>query len=308
MEEKNIAPAKHLIVIAGPTAVGKTNLSVRLAQHFQTEILSADSRQFFKEMSVGTAKPTPAEQQGVRHHFVDSHSISEEYSAGMFEQEALQLLDQLFQRQDQVVLVGGSGLYVRALCEGMDTMPETDLKIREKLVGLVHEKGLPYLLALLEQHDPVYYQQVDQANTQRVIRALEVSMSSGQPYSSFRRQEGAPRNFRPIKIGLTRDRAELYDRIDRRVDLMLENGLLEEAASLYPYRTHNALQTVGYQEIFGYLEGQYDLEEALRLLKRNSRRYAKRQLTWFRKDPAFTWFHPEEWDRLVRHVEEELAS
>lgn len=296
------------MVIAGPTAVGKTDLSIRLAQHLQTDLLSADSRQFFREMSVGTAKPSPAEQQGVRHHFIDSHSIGEEYSAGMFEQEALRLLDQLFQTKDQVVLVGGSGLYVRALCEGMDQMPEPDPAIREDLAQLAKEKGLPFLLDLLKHHDPEYFLQVDQANPQRVIRALEICLASGQPYSSFRRKEGTPRPFRIVKLGLHRDRAELYDRIDRRVDLMLENGLREEAASLYPFREHNALQTVGYQEIFAFLEGQYGWEEAVRLIKRNSRRYAKRQLTWFRKDQDFTWFHPEEWDRIVRHVEERLAS
>lgn len=299
---------KYLIVIAGPTAVGKTDLSIRLAQHFGTEILSADSRQFFREMSVGTAKPSLAEQQGVKHHFVHSHSISEEYSAGMFEQDALRLLDRLFQTKDQVVLVGGSGLYVRAICEGMDLMPHADPKIREDLVQMGQEHGLPFLLTMLEQHDPEYFHQVDQDNTQRVIRALEICLASGQPYSTFRRKEKAARPFQFIKIGLNRDRAELYARIDWRVDLMLENGLREEAISLYPFRTHNALQTVGYQEIFGFLEGRYNWEEALRLLKRNSRRYAKRQLTWFHKDHEFRWFHPEEWDRIVQHVEERLVS
>lgn len=294
-------------MIAGPTAVGKTDLSVRLAKHLRADILSADSRQFFREMGIGTAKPSSAEQQGVPHHFIDSHSITEEYSAGMFAQDALQTLQQLYQNQDGAVVVGGSGLYVRALCEGMDEMPETDPHLREELIAQEREKGLPHLLALLEQHDPKYFGQVDQANPQRVIRALEVSLQSGRPYSSFRRQEPQARPFQIHKIGLQRDRAELYDRIDRRVDQMLECGLLEEVKSLYPFRAHQALQTVGYQEIFGFLDGHYDWEEAVRLLKRNSRRYAKRQLTWFRRDPAFTWFHPDEWDRIVRHVEERLS-
>jgi tRNA dimethylallyltransferase len=300
--------SKYLIVIAGPTAVGKTDLSVRLAQHFKTDILSADSRQFFQEMTIGTAKPSPAEQQGVRHHFINSHTLTDEYSAGLFEQDALQTLQEIYQAKDLALLVGGSGLYVRALCEGMDQMPEADPQLRQDLIRLGQERGLSYLLSLLEQHDPVYFRQVDQDNPQRVIRALEVSLASGEPYSSFRRKKAFTRPFHTIKIGLNRDRRELYDRIDRRVDLMLSSGLLEEATLLYPHRTHNALQTVGYQEIFGFLEGRFDWTEAVRLLKRNSRRYAKRQLTWFSKDREFVWFHPDEWEKIVGYVEERLAS
>ena len=302
------AQGKYLIVIAGPTAVGKTELSIRLARQFTTEILSADSRQFFKEITVGTAKPLPAEQQGVRHHFIDSHHITEEYSAGKFEQDALALLQQLYQIKNVVILTGGSGLYVRALCEGMDQMPEIAPSVRENLVRAGQEQGKEYLLSLLQQYDPVYFEQVDKANMQRVIRALEVSIGSGQPYSAFRCGKAAERPFQTIKIGLIRDRRELYGQIDRRVDLMLENGLLEEAKALYPYKAHNALQTVGYQEIFGYLEGQYDWDETRRLLKRNSRRYAKRQLTWFKKDPAFKWFHPDQWQEIVPFIEERVQN
>jgi tRNA dimethylallyltransferase len=308
MAKRKTNPGKYVVVIAGPTAVGKTDLSVRLAQHFNTEILSADSRQFFKEMTIGTAKPSQEEQQGVPHHFIDVFSISQQYSAGMFEQDALQLLQRLFQTIDLALVVGGSGLYVKALCEGMDQMPESDPDLREALIRIGQEQGLSYLLTLLEQQDPTYFRQVDQANPQRVIRALEVSLSSGKAYSSYRRQQVASRPFQIVKIGLNRDRTDLYHRIDSRVDLMLKSGLLEEARSLFPFRTHHALQTVGYQEIFGFLEGLYDWDEAVRLLKRNSRRYAKRQLTWFRKDPGFTWFHPDEWEKIVAHVEERMTK
>ncbi|MBC5772537.1 tRNA (adenosine(37)-N6)-dimethylallyltransferase MiaA [Pontibacter sp. KCTC 32443] len=295
---------KYLIVVVGPTSVGKTDLCVQLAKHFHTDVVSADSRQFFREMNIGTAKPSPEEQQGITHHFVDSHTIAEDYNAGAYEQDALNLLEQLFKKHDVVILTGGSGLYVRALCEGMDEMPETDSALREQLAATLEAEGIAPLLAQLQVLDPVYYNQVDQANPQRVIRALEVCLSSGQPYSSFRKSERVERPFQIVKIGLTRDRQELYNRIDQRMDLMLQQGLLEEAKALFPYRSHNALQTVGYKEIFDYLEGKYDWEEAVRLLKRNSRRYAKRQLTWFTKHPEeYTWFHPQQWDEIVSFIE-----
>ncbi|MER2997886.1 tRNA (adenosine(37)-N6)-dimethylallyltransferase MiaA [Pontibacter populi] len=310
MEQKlNMAKDKYVIVVVGPTAVGKTDLCVNLATHFNTEVVSADSRQFYKEMQIGTAKPTLAEQKAIPHHFVDSHSIAEEYNAGAYEQDALQVLDKLFKDHDVVIVTGGSGLYVRALCEGMDEMPETDPEIRTALTAKLEAEGLESLLARLQQLDPVYYSQVDKANPQRVIRALEVCLSSGQPYSSFRKSDKASRPFRTIKIGLTRDRQELYNRIDQRMDQMLQQGLLEEAKALYPYRSHNALQTVGYKEIFDYLEGKYDWEEAVRLLKRNSRRYAKRQLTWFTKHPEeYTWFHPQQWQEIVDFIVRKLGS
>ncbi|WP_018479045.1 tRNA (adenosine(37)-N6)-dimethylallyltransferase MiaA [Pontibacter roseus] len=297
---------KFLIVVVGPTAVGKTDLCVRLAQHYQTDILSADSRQFFKEMSIGTAKPTEEEQQGVRHYFIDSHHITEPYNAGAYEQNALNLLQELFKGKDAVILTGGSGLYVRAVSEGMDEMPETDPTIRQQLEDTYRQQGLAPLLEQLQQADPQYYARVDQANPQRIIRALEVCHSSGQPYSSFRKQEQRERPFRIIKIGLNRDREELYRRIDQRMDLMLAQGLLQEAEALYPHRHHNALQTVGYKEIFDYLEGKYDWEEAVRLLKRNSRRYAKRQLTWFHKFPDYTWFHPQQWEEIVSFIDSSM--
>ncbi len=294
---------KYLVVVVGPTAVGKTDLCVQLAKKYEAEIISADSRQFYREMTIGTAKPSEEEQQGVPHHFVNSHSISEEYNAGAFEQDVLALLPKLFAQQDVVFMTGGSGLYVRAVCEGMDEMPATDTALREALTQQYEEQGLQPLLDKLEQVDPLYFAQVDKANPQRVIRAVEVSISSGAPYSSFRKSEKQNRPFQVIKIGLTRDRAELYQRIDQRMDLMLGQGLLEEAKALYPHRSHNALQTVGYKEIFDYLDGMYDWNEAVRLLKRNSRRYAKRQLTWFNKHPdEYTWFHPAQLEEIEAYV------
>jgi tRNA dimethylallyltransferase len=297
-----------LIVVVGPTAVGKTDLCVRLARHYQTEIISADSRQFYREMSIGTAKPTAEEQQGIAHHFIDSHRITEEYNAGAYEQDVLTLLQELFKSKQAVILTGGSGLYVRAVCEGMDEMPDTDPAIREQLTATYQQQGMAPLLEQLQQVDPAYHERVDKANPQRVIRALEVCLSSGMPYSSFRKQEQRERPFQIIKIGLNRDREELYARIDRRMDQMLEQGLLEEARSLYPYRHHNALQTVGYKEIFDYLEGRYDWEEAVRLLKRNSRRYAKRQLTWFHKYPDYTWFHPDQLDEIIAYIDARMKG
>lgn len=306
---ESIKKQKQLVVVVGPTAVGKTDLCVQLAKHYGTEIISADSRQFFREMNVGTAKPTSEEQQGVPHHFVDSHSITEEYSAGAFEQDVLLLLEQLFRQHDVVIMTGGSGLYVRAVLEGMDEMPETDPQVREALTKQYEQEGLQPLLDNLQNLDPLYFKQVDKANPQRVVRALEVCLSSGKPYSSFRSREKQERPFNIIKIALNRDRSELYSRIDQRMDLMLAQGLLEEAKSLYPYREHNALQTVGYKEIFDYLEGKYDWEEAVRLLKRNSRRYAKRQLTWFNKNPEeYAWFNPVQWQELVAHIEKSMAE
>ncbi|WP_394351805.1 tRNA (adenosine(37)-N6)-dimethylallyltransferase MiaA [Pontibacter pamirensis] len=300
---------KHLVVVVGPTAVGKTDLCVQLAKHYHTEIISADSRQLFREMSIGTAKPTQEDQQGVPHHFVDSHSIADEYNAGAFGQDVLALLERLFQQHNVVILTGGSGLYVRAVLEGMDEMPDADPAVREALSRQYEEEGLQPLLDKMQELDPIYFAQVDKANPQRVIRAVEVCLTSGFPYSSFRRSEKLERPFNSIKIGLNRNRSELYQRINQRMDLMLQQGLLQEAKALYPYRAHNALQTVGYKEIFDFLEGKYDWEEAVRLLKRNSRRYAKRQLTWFTKHPEeYTWFEPQQWQEIVACIDSEMSK
>ena len=305
----NEQPTTHYVLaVVGPTAVGKTELCVRLARHFGAEIVSADSRQFFRELGIGTAKPSPAEQGGILHHFVDSHGIAETYNAGAFERDALAKLDELFARTPVAILTGGSGLYIRMVTEGMDEMPPADPEIRAQLVETFEREGLGPLLAQLDGLDPAYAAIVDRANPQRVMRALEVCLSTGQPYSAFRQGKKADRPFKTIKIGLNRDREELYGRIDRRMDAMLAAGLVEEARSLLPYRHHNALQTVGYSEVFGYLDGRYDYAEMVRLLKRNSRRYAKRQLTWFTRDPGIRWFHPDDYEAIVQYVEGERGS
>jgi len=279
-----------LLVIAGPTAVGKTALCVTLAQQLGTEVVSADSRQFFRELSIGTAKPTPAEMQGVPHHFIDSHSITETYNAGQYEADCLALLDQLFQRHSVVILTGGSGLYLQAVTEGLDALPPANPGLRAQLQQLLVTQGLAPLVEELAEVDPVTYARIDRQNPQRVLRALEVTRSTGQPFSSFHgATPKAPRPFRTVKVALERPREKLYQRIDQRVDDMLAAGLLAEVEGLLPYRHHNALQTVGYQELFGYLAGEYDWAEAVRLLKRNTRHYAKRQLSWLRRDPAYQW-------------------
>lgn len=308
MEMSTQQAGQALVVVAGPTAVGKTELCLWLARELNTEILSADSRQFYREMNIGTAKPSAAELAQVPHHFIDSHHIGQEYNAGAYEVEALQTLAALFQTRPVALLTGGSGLYIRAVCTGMDQMPEVDPQVRQQLMHQLQHQGLPGLVAQLQQLDPAYCRQADLANPQRVVRALEVCLASGQPYSGFRLQEAPARPFQVIKIGLDRDREELYARIDARMDLMVAQGLLEEARRLYPFRHHNALQTVGYKEIFDFLEGHYDWEEALRLLKRNSRRYAKRQLTWFRRDAGFTWFHPDDRAGILAFIRQQLPA
>ncbi|MCP4458481.1 MAG: tRNA (adenosine(37)-N6)-dimethylallyltransferase MiaA [Cytophagales bacterium] len=281
----------QLISIVGPTAVGKTAFGIELAKEFNTEIISADSRQFYREMDIGTAKPTNDELSMVPHHFVNSHSINEYYSAGVFEREVMNKLEGLFETSNKVLMVGGSGLYTKAVCEGFDEIPEVDESIRKKLNAQLEEEGLDSLLQELEEKDPMFFDQVDRLNHQRVIRALEVIRSTGRTFVEFRQKKPTvERPFENVKIGLEMDREKLYERIDNRMDRMIEVGLFEEAERLYPHRHLNALQTVGYREIFDFIDGKYDREEAVRLLKRNSRRYAKRQMTWFKADPEIKWF------------------
>ncbi|WP_299452527.1 tRNA (adenosine(37)-N6)-dimethylallyltransferase MiaA [uncultured Microscilla sp.] len=299
---------KYLLVVVGPTAVGKTTLCIRLAQHFDTEIVSADSRQFYREMAIGTAKPTPEELAQAPHHLIDSQSIMDDYNVGDYEKDALVCLEDIFARKQVAILTGGSGLYIQAACDGIDEMPEVAPEIRAQLMERLQQGGLEPLLQQLEQLDPVYYQQVDQANPHRVVRALEVCLSTGQPYSSFRKKNKVQRPFNILKIGLERDREELYERINLRMDLMLEQGLLEEVKALYPYKNHNALQTVGYKEVFDYMDGKHDWEEAVRLLKRNSRRYAKRQMTWFRRDEEIHWFSPQKIDTIIDWVDRRMSD
>ena len=299
---------KILVVIAGPTAVGKTAVGIALAKHFNTEIISADSRQFFKEMTIGTAKPDQEEMQGITHHFINSHSIDEEFNAGQFEADVLILLQVLFKKCNMVFLVGGSGMYIKAVTDGLDELPKGDTALRKYFQDIKNEKGIDELRRLLKEGDPVYYEEVDLSNPQRIIRALEVIHVSGKPFSAWRKKEIKERPFRIVKIGITEDRKILYEKINRRMDSMLERGLKEEAEKLYSKRQINALQTVGYKEIFGFIDGLYTWDQTVELLKQNSRRYAKRQLTWFRQDPAYTWFEPTEISRMINFLEKEGSS
>ncbi|MCH7402947.1 tRNA (adenosine(37)-N6)-dimethylallyltransferase MiaA [Belliella kenyensis] len=298
---------KFLLVIVGPTAVGKTNLCLKLAKKFETEIISCDSRQFFKEMNLGTAKPTESELNQVKHYFIDSLSIFDDYDAKMFENEVLDLLNEKFQSKNLMIMTGGSGLYVDAICKGFDDIPEIDPSIRASLIQLFENEGIGVLQENLKKIDPIYYDAVDLNNPQRLMRAIEVYEGTGKPYSSFRSKKKVKRPFDIIKIGLRRDREELYDRIDQRMDDMIQQGLFEEASSLFPFKHLNALHTVGYSEIFRYLEGDYDREEAIRLLKRNSRRYAKRQMTWFNRDEEITWFDPSQFEEVSSFVANQIA-
>lgn len=282
---------KHLIVIAGPTAVGKTSLGIEIARYLNTEIISCDSRQIYRELEIGTAKPTIDELSQVKHHFINSHSIHDTYSAGMYERDALALITSLFQIHDHLIMVGGSGLYIDAVCSGFDQIPQIDPSIRAQLNADLQDKGLAYLQGLLKDKDPAYYEIVDSNNHQRVIRALEVILATGNTFSSFRgRKPQVKRPFKIIKVAINDNRAILFERINHRMDLMIEAGLFKEAQQLYKLRYLNALQTVGYTEIFNHMDGMYNYDEAVRLLKRNSRRYAKRQLTWLKRDPDYTWF------------------
>ena len=279
-----------LISIVGPTAIGKTSLSIALAQAFNTEIISADSRQFFREMNIGTAVPSSEELAAVPHHFIQHISVEDPYSVGDFERDALQKLEQLFQSHKKLIMVGGSGLYVDAVTKGLDEFPDIAPEIRNTLNDVYASQGLPALQEKLRHLDPEYFSEVDKENPHRLIRALEVCLGTGKPYSSFRSKKTAQRPFKSLLIGLTAEREVIYDRINRRVDIMMEQGLLQEVQALVARKDLNALNTVGYKEIFQYLEGKYSLEEAVAEIKKNSRRFAKRQLTWFRKNTDIQWF------------------
>ncbi|MAP54370.1 tRNA (adenosine(37)-N6)-dimethylallyltransferase MiaA [Altibacter sp.] len=283
-------PRPLLVCVVGPTAIGKTALSVAIAQEFSTHILSADSRQFYKEMTIGTAVPSSEELLAAPHHFIQTKSIFDPYSVGDFEREALETLKQLFKEHAVVVLVGGSGLYIDAVVHGLDDFPEVPSEIRETLNTLYATKGIEPLQKELSRTDPVYFQKVDIHNAHRLIRALEVCRGTGRPYSSFLKKGTVARSFDVLYVGLTAERSLIYERINARVDAMVASGLVEEARALYAHRDVNALQTVGYRELFDYFEGTLDLEEAIEAIKKNSRRFAKRQLTWLRKNDAIHWF------------------
>lgn len=281
---------KTLLTIVGPTAIGKTRMAIALATHFGTEILSCDSRQFFKELRIGTAVPSAEELAQVPHHFIQHKSIFESYSVGDFERDVIALLDKLFKKHDVVVMVGGSGLYAKAIIDGLDDFPEVDEIIRQELNEAYAQKGIEYLQELLKTLDEVQYNQMDVQNPQRLIRALEVCRASGKPYSSFLQRKEKQRDFTSVQIGLTADRTEVYERINKRVDMMLEEGLLIEAQDMMPYKHLNALQTVGYKELFSFFEGECSFEAAIEAIKMNTRRFAKRQFTWFQKDKRIKWF------------------
>lgn len=281
---------KYLISIVGPTAIGKTALSIKLAQQFHTEIISADSRQFFKEMQIGTAAPNEEELAAAKHHFIHHKSINDNYNVGAFEKDALQCLETLFKTKDVVIMVGGSGLYIDAVTKGLDDFPEVDSFIRETLNSDLESKGLAYLQEQLKTLDSVSYNTIAIDNPHRVIRALEICIGTGKPYSSFLNKDKSKRDFKTITIGLTADRAIIYNRINQRVDMMMDAGLLKEVENLLPHQHLNALNTVGYKELFNYLNGDWTLDFAVSEIKKNSRRYAKRQLTWFKKDDSILWF------------------
>lgn len=291
---------KTLVVIGGPTAVGKTSVAINLAKALDTDILSADSRQCYRELTIGTAKPSPDELAAVPHHFINSHSIKETVSAGDYSRIARKVMENVFRENDYLVMAGGTGLYIRAALDGIDDMPVPEPALREEL----NQLPLEQLQKKLEVYDPDYFKSVDINNPQRLVRALEVSMSSGKPYSSFLNQKKEKLPYTIIKIALNIDRSSLYDRINKRVDDMISTGLINEAKSYAQYSSHYALQTVGYSEIFSFLNGELTENEAIESIKKNTRRYAKRQLTWFRKNDAYTWFAPENGREIVEFVKE----
>lgn len=294
--------AKTLIIVTGPTAIGKTRIAIETAKFFHTEIVSADSRQIYRELSIGTAVPSPEELAEIKHHFIHSHSILENYNASRYETEAIGLLENLFNIYDAVVMTGGSMLYIDAVCSGIDTMPDVDPELRDNLKTRLKEEGIESLRLQLKKLDPDYYSRVDLKNPSRIVHALEISLMTGKPYSSFRTSPKKERPFTIIKIGLDCGRTELHRRINRRVDQMLEAGLEDEARKVYPLKNLNALNTVGYREFFTCFSGEISKEKAIEWIKRNTRRYARKQLTWFRKDPEINWFHPDEPEKIIEFL------
>ena len=300
--------SRRLIVVVGPTGSGKTDLSIRLARYYSAPIISTDSRQFYRGIPIGTAQPTKEQLEEAEHHFIATNELEDCLNCGRYEQLALRKLEELFVEHSTVVAVGGSGLYVKALCEGMDDLPEVDSELRETLMNRLQEEGLESLVEELKRVDPQYWEVVDRCNPQRVLRALEVSLQTSRPYSEFRTGERRNRDFEIVKIGVDMERDVLYQRINLRVDMMIDEGLEEEARSVYHLRDLNSLQTVGYKEFFDYFDGKTSREEAIELIKRNSRRYAKRQLTWFRRDQEIAWFHPLQFEDITEHINKSFSK
>ena len=294
---------KRLIVIVGATGSGKTDLSIAVAEHFAAPIISTDSRQFYRGMAIGTAQPSREQMARVEHHLVDCLDVTEDFNCGAYERVALERLAELFQKHDTVVAVGGSGLYIKALCEGMDDLPDAEPALREELLKRLETEGLESLVEQLRELDEVYYNEVDKCNPQRVLRAVEVCLTTGQPYSSLRKGGSKQRDFEIVKVGIDYPREELYERINLRVDIMMEAGLEAEARAMLPQRHLNALQTVGFSELFDYFDGTIKKEEAVELIKRNSRRYAKRQMTWFRRDKDIQWFTKPKPEEVIAYLE-----
>ena len=297
-----------LIVLIGPTGVGKTELSLRIAEYFRTSIVSADSRQLYADLKIGTAAPTPEQLNRVPHHLVGTLKLTDYYSAARYEEEALSIIEKLFEQHETVVLTGGSMMYIDAICKGIDNIPTIDAETREMMLQRYESEGLETLCSELKLLDPEYYKIVDLKNPKRVIHALEICYMTGKTYTSFRTQKKKDRSFHIIKIGLTRDRNELYERINHRVDEMMDEGLLEEARAVYPYRTLNSLNTVGYKELFNYLDGSWELPFAIEKIKQNSRIYSRKQMTWFKRDEEIHWFHPDQETEIIEYCKEQLSS
>lgn len=297
-----------LIVLIGPTGIGKTDLSLNIAEHYNTEIISADSRQLYADLKIGTAAPTPEQLARVKHHFVGTLQLTDYYSAAQYEAEVMKKLDELFKRHNVIVLTGGSMMYVDAVCKGIDDIPTVDEETRKTLMQHYENVGLERLCAELKILDPEYYDIVDKKNPKRVIHALEICYMTGQTYTSFRTSQTKERPFNIIKVGLRREREELYERINKRVDIMMEDGLLEEAKSVYQYKDLNSLNTVGYKEMFKYLDGEWELPFAIEKIKQNSRIYSRKQVTWFKRDTDITWFHPDDTNNIMSFIEERLNA
>ncbi len=297
---------KSLIVIVGPTGIGKTDLSIDIARAFHTEIISSDSRQIYKELKIGTAVPAEEQLRQVKHHFIANKSIYDYYNASMFELEVIDLLNELFKTYNQVVMTGGSGMYINAVCDGIDDLPTIDQNLRTDLINQLEQEGIESLRMQLKILDPESYHRMDLKNPKRILKALEVSMQTGKPYSEFLSGSKKKRDFQIVKVGLQRDRNELYDRINIRVDQMVSEGLVEEARQFFKDRSLNSLNTVGYKELFEHFEGKISLEKAIELIKRNSRHYAKRQMSWFARDKELVWFHPDEKIKMIEYLKSKV--